>query len=77
MPGKVIEQGQSSLRSGLVPCAIANELAAGKVVRVMPSIKIVPLAISHICPSRIKLNQRTRVLIDFLLQNHKIVTRDR
>lgn len=65
MMQKMIEAGLGI--GALLPSAIKTELDNKSLVKVMPSLCTDPLIISLVYPSRQHVPQRTRVLIDFLL----------
>lgn len=52
----------------LLPTTVQQEVAQGKLVRVLPQVQSEPLVFSLIYPSRKHIPARTRAVIDFLMQ---------
>ncbi len=64
---------QEMVKAGLglgvmLPTTVRDEIRTGQLVKVMPSLSIEKLVFSLVYPSRRQVPQRTRVLIDYLLQ---------
>lgn len=53
--------------ASLLPTTVREEIASGKLVRIMPDIAGKPVVFSLVYPSRRQVPTRTRVLIDYLL----------
>lgn len=66
MMQKMVEAGLGV--GALLPCMVRDEIANKSLVPLMSSLTTEPLIISLVYPSRINVPQRTRVLIDFLLE---------
>ena len=52
----------------LLPTTVRDEIASGQLLQLMPSIGSETLVFSLVYPSRRQVPQRTRAVIDYLLQ---------
>ncbi len=54
----------------LLPSVIKSDVDAGRLVRLLPKVESEPLVFSLVYPSRHQVPQRTRVLIDYILNSN-------